>query len=124
MPVRVLIADDVEVIRSVIRDLLAREPTIEVCGEAANFSQTFDLATSLKPDVILLDLHMPDGERPKSAFANLRLFSTQSRILAMSLWHEDEETQIIARGYGAVELLDKGKLFNELIPAIQRVSRE
>ena len=42
----------------------------------------------------------------------------------MSLWHEDEETQIIARGYGAVELLDKGKLFNELIPAIQRVSRE
>jgi chemotaxis response regulator CheB len=124
MPVRVLIADDVEVIRSVIRDLLAREPTIEVCGEAANFSQTFDLATSLKPDVILLDLHMPDGDRPKSDFVKLRLLSTQSRILAMSLWHEDDETQIIARGYGAVELLDKGKLFNELIPAIQRVSRE
>jgi DNA-binding NtrC family response regulator len=71
MPVRVLIADDVEVIRSVIRDLLAREPTIEVCGEAANFSQTFDLATSLKPDVILLDLHMPDGDRPKSDFVKV-----------------------------------------------------
>jgi DNA-binding NarL/FixJ family response regulator len=124
MPVRVLIADDAEVIRRCIRKMLACEPRIEVCGEASSFSQTLDLATSLKPDVILLDLYMLDGDRPESGFAKLRLLSTRSSVLAMSLWVEDEETQIIARGYGAVELLDKGKLFNELIPAIQRVSRE
>jgi DNA-binding NarL/FixJ family response regulator len=124
MPIRVLIAADVEVIREAIRNLLACEPTIEVCGEARSFSQTLDLATSLKPDVILLDLYMPDGESPESGFVKLRLLSTRSRILAMALWHEDEETQIIAQGYGAVELLDKGKLFNELIPAIQRVNCE
>jgi two-component system response regulator DevR len=122
MPVRVLIADDAEVIRKAIRDLLASEPTIEVCGEAITFSQTLDSAASLKPDVILLDLHMPDSERPESAFVKLKLLSTSSRILAISLW-QDEETKIIAQGYGAVELLDKGKLFNELIPAIQRLSR-
>jgi DNA-binding NarL/FixJ family response regulator len=78
-PVRVLIADDADVIRKAIRGLLACEPNIEVCGEARSFS--------------------------------------------MSLW-QDEETQTIAQGYGAVALLDKGKLFDELIPAIQRVSRE
>jgi DNA-binding NarL/FixJ family response regulator len=122
MPVRVLIADDAEVIRKAIRDLLASEPTIEVCGEARTFSETRDLATSLKPAVILLDLHMPDSESPESEFVKLKLLSTSSRILAISLW-QDEETKIIAQGYGAVELLDKGKLFNELIPAIQRLSR-
>jgi DNA-binding NarL/FixJ family response regulator len=121
MPLRVLIADDAEVIRGAIRSLLASERTIEVCGEAKSFPQTLDLAISLKPDVILLDLHMPDGQDAESAFVKLRLLSTGSRVLAMSLW-QDEETQIIAQGYGAVELLDKGKLFDELIPAIQRVT--
>jgi DNA-binding NarL/FixJ family response regulator len=122
-PVRVLIADDAEVIRTAIRGLLACEPAIEVCGEAVSFSQTLYLAATLQPDVILLDLHMPDGDSFESAFVKLRLLSIGSRILAMSLW-QDEETKIIAQGYGAAELLDKGKLFNELIPAIQRVSRE
>ena len=123
-PVRVLIADDAEVIRKCIRRMLACEPRIEVCGEASSFSQTLDLATSLKPDVILLDLYMADGDGPESGFVKLRLLSTRSRVLAMSLWLEDAETQIIARGCGAAELLDKGKLFNELIPAIHRLSRE
>ena len=71
---------------------------------------------------ILLDLHMPDDDTSESAFFKIRLLSIGSRVLAMSLWR-DEETQIIAQGYGAAELLDKGRLFNELIPAIQRVSR-
>ena len=88
-----------------------------------SFSQTLYLAATLQPDVILLDLHMPDGDRFESAFVKVRLLSVRSRILAMSLW-QDEETQTIAQGYGAVVLLDKGKLFDELIPAIQRVSRE
>jgi DNA-binding NarL/FixJ family response regulator len=122
MPVRVLIADDAEVIRRAIRGLLACEPTIEVCGEAESFSQTLYLAATLQPDVILLDLHMPDGDSFESAFVKVRLLSIRSHILAMSLW-QDEETQIIAQGYGAVELLDKGKLFDELIPAIRRMSR-
>jgi DNA-binding NarL/FixJ family response regulator len=121
MAVRVLIADDAEVIRKAITDLLASEPSIEVCGEARTFSETLGLATSLKPDVILLDLHMPDSESPESGFVQLRLLSTGSRILAISLW-QDEETKIIAQGYGALALLDKGKLFDELVPAIQRVA--
>ena len=121
MSVRVLIADDAEVIRTAIRDLLASEPTVEVCGEAGNYSQTIYLAATLQPDVILLDLHMPDDDSFDSAFVKLRLLSIGSRILAMSLWR-DAETQIIGQGYGAVELLDKGKLFNELIPAIRRAS--
>jgi CheY-like chemotaxis protein len=96
---------------------------LEVCGEARTFSETLDLATSLKPDVILLDLHMPDSESPESEFVKFKLLSTSSRIVAISLW-QDEETKIIAQGYRAVRLLDKAKLCDELIPAIQRVSRQ
>ena len=123
LPVRVLIADDADAIRKCIRGLLECEPTVEVCGEAASFSQTLELAATLKPDVILLDLHMPDGNRFESAFVKSQLLST-SQVLAISLSQQDGETEIIADGYGAAALLDKAKLFDELIPAIQHVSRQ
>lgn len=123
MPVRVLIADDAEVVRRTVRKFLECEPAIDVCGEASTFPQTLELATSLKPDVIILDIHMPDGDGTESASVQLRLLCKQLRILGMSLW-QDEETQIAAECYGAVELLDKANLCDELIPAIQRVSRQ
>jgi chemotaxis response regulator CheB len=122
--VRVLVADDAEVIRRMLRRLVECEPSIQVCGEAVSFSQTLELATSLNPDVILLDLHMPDDRSSESAFVKRRLRCISSCILAMSLLHEDGETQMIAKGYGAVALLDKAKLFDELIPAIQRLGRQ
>ena len=67
----------------------------------------------LQPDVFC-SIALPDGDTFESAFVKLRLLSIGSRVLARSLW-QDEETQIIAQGYGAVELVDKGRLFNELI---------
>ena len=121
LPVRVLIADDAEAIRKCIRGLLECEPTIGVCGEAASFSQTLELAATLKPDVILLDLHMPDGHRFESAVVKSQLLST-SQVLAISLSQRDGETEILANSYGASAMLDKAKLFDELIPAIQRAS--
>lgn len=56
--------------------------------------------------------------RPK-----VQLSKLSSHVLAMSLLHEDGETQIIAQSYGAVALLDKALLLDELIPAIHRVSQ-
>jgi two-component system, NarL family, response regulator DevR len=123
LPIRVLIADDAEAIRKCIRGLLGCEPTIDVCGEAASFSRTLELAATLKPDVILLDLHMPDGHRFESAVVKSQLLST-SQVLAISLSQQDGEAEILANGYGAAALLDKAKLFDELIPAIQRVNGE
>jgi DNA-binding NarL/FixJ family response regulator len=64
MPIRVLIADDTELMRLAIATLLEREPRIEVVGEAANFAETLKLTTTaLEPDVLLLDLQMPDERR-------------------------------------------------------------
>ena len=53
MPIRVLIADDTELMRLTIATLLEREPRIEVVGEAANFAETLKLTAMLEPDVLL-----------------------------------------------------------------------
>ena len=115
MPISVLLADDAEVIRTAIRGLLKGEPSIEVCGEAVNFSQTIELAANLKPDIILLDLRMPDSDKFEPNSLALQLAST--KVLAMSFLGDDE-AKTLAESYGAVAMLDKAKLFDELVPAI------
>lgn len=122
MPISVLLADDAEVIRAAIRGLLKGESSIEVCGEAANFSQTIELAAKLKPDIILLDLRMPDSDKFEPNSLALQLAST-SKVLAMSFLGDDE-AKTLAESYGAVAMLDKAKLFDELVPAILDIGHQ
>jgi DNA-binding NarL/FixJ family response regulator len=60
--IRVLLADDHPVVREGLRGMLAAEPDIEVVGEAASGPEAVTLAARLRPDVILMDLRMPDGD--------------------------------------------------------------
>jgi chemotaxis response regulator CheB len=60
MPVKVLLTDDSEVVRRVIRGLLEQYPKFVLVGEAASFAQTIQMANALKPQVILMDLHIRD----------------------------------------------------------------
>jgi CheY-like chemotaxis protein len=91
---RVLLADDAEVIRNAVSRLLEAEPTIKVVGVAENFSQTLQMAASLRPDVVLLDLHMPDGHAFQPAFVKSELALAGARVLGMSLssGEDDEES--------------------------------
>jgi DNA-binding NarL/FixJ family response regulator len=58
-PVRILIADDHELIREGMRTLLQKEPSWVVCGEASTGSQALAMALELKPDLVVLDLSLP-----------------------------------------------------------------
>ena len=107
--IRVLIADDAKVIRKTVRNFLESESTVQVCGEAASLSQTLDLAASLRPDVILLDLHMLDSADFAPSFVKSMLLST-SQVLAMSLPMDGDDMDMLASEYGAVTLLDKARL--------------
>jgi chemotaxis response regulator CheB len=120
-PVTVLLADDADVIRRTVKRFLEAEPSIRIVGEAINFKQTISMAETLRPDVILLDLHMPDGDQFKPAFVKNQLSRCGSRVLAISLsgdYQNDEECRVLAESFGAVALLDKSLFYDELIPAI------
>jgi chemotaxis response regulator CheB len=117
--VSVLVVDDADVIRKTLRDFLKGEPAIKLLGEASNFAEAISMTAALKPDVVLLDLHMPDDHSFNPEFVKTNL--SGARVLAMSLsgdYASEEDTRLLAENFGAVRTLDKAKLCDELIPAI------
>jgi DNA-binding NarL/FixJ family response regulator len=114
----VLLADDAEIIRNVLTRMLGTQPEICILGEAKTFAETLKMTATLKPDVVVMDVHMP-GERDFNAnFIKVELLSSAKHVLAMSLWNDDE-SKAVAQSYGASTLLDKSTLALTLIPAIE-----
>src|SRR5882724_11699683 len=116
MCVKVLLAEDAEVMRRAIRSLLSEREDIKVVGEAAKFPEVLQKTTDLKPDVIVIDLHMP-GDNFSAPFLN------GHKLLAIS-FANDDEAKALAESIGAAKLLDKMELANELIPAILELAPE
>jgi chemotaxis response regulator CheB len=117
--VALLIADDADVIRKTLRNFLKGEPAIKLLGEARSFAEVISMTVALKPDVILLDLHMPDDRSFSPEFVKANL--SGARVVAMSLlsdFENEEEARLLAENYGAVRVLDKAELCDELVPAI------
>jgi two-component system invasion response regulator UvrY len=114
---RVVISDDSDIMRSAIRGRLEDDPAIEIVGEAASFAETIDIVYGSEPDVVVLDLTLPEKEQfsPELVKSVLRSVTT----VAVSIAH-DEAAHALARSYGAVTLLDKINLYTVLIPAIQQ----
>ena len=119
MPIKVLLADDSEIVRRGIRALLRSQPEIELVGEAANFRQTIRMINELKPQVIVLDLHMPDGTEATLLDVKSHLHH-DSCVLPMSVG-DDPETKALAESLGTVPLLDKMELGDRLTPAIMQL---
>lgn len=82
-PIRVLLADDHPVVRSGIRTLLDKAVDIEVIGEAASGTQALQMIEDLRPDVILLDMEMPDLKGTEVA-QKLQQQKSSVKILALS----------------------------------------
>jgi DNA-binding NarL/FixJ family response regulator len=108
-PVRLLIADDSAIIRRAICVLLQAQTGIAVCGEAQDYADLLKKLSVSTTDVVLVDIRMP---------ATIKDQLNGSCLLAMS-FANDEETVSLAKGYGALKLLDKMELASTLIPAIE-----
>jgi DNA-binding NarL/FixJ family response regulator len=118
--IRVLLADDSPIMLEAIRKLLHDEPQIKIVGEASTFASAMQMIADLKPDVLLLDLHMPQKRGLHVPLVKAQLNCVEY-TLAIS-FANDEEAKSLAASYGAVALLDKMSLYSQLVPAITRLT--
>src|SRR6266481_281707 len=121
MCVKVFLADDADVMRKAIRSLLSNREDISVVGEASNFLETVKKTSELHPDLIILDLNMPD--RSHIAPSESKRLLNGAKVLAITLGTDDLKEELLD-SVGAVRLLDKAELSNELIPAILELAPE
>ena len=116
---RILIADDHHLVRRGVGDLLAREEGWEICGEASDATQAFEKASELIPDLILLDISMPDGSGLEIA-RRIRQKIPRVKILMMS-HHDPTQFSQSAIASGANGCIDKARLALDLIGMIKNL---
>ena len=119
--IRILIADDHPVVRDGLAAMLGTQPDFEVVAVAANGRETVRLAAELRPDVVLLDLEMPELDGVE-ALARLRAASPAVRALVFTAFDTDERILSAVRA-GAQGYLLKGAPRDELFRAIRVVSQ-
>jgi two-component system, NarL family, response regulator LiaR len=117
MTIRVVIADDHRVVREGLRYLLSREEDIEVVGEAEDGAQTVRVASATNPDVLLLDLYMPelDGHGVLAALGD----NPHHPAVVVLTSAIDDENLIRAVHSGATSYLHKTAAAEEVIAAVR-----
>jgi DNA-binding NarL/FixJ family response regulator len=118
-PIRVLIADDHALVRAGIRALVEKIKGLVVVGEAGKGSEALELAKQLKPNLMLVDLTMPDGGGFE-VLAQVKNQFPEIRVIILTV-HEAGEYAIRALREGAAGFLPKSAASTELEQAIQTV---
>jgi len=119
--IRILVADDHVVVRQGIRALLATEPDIEVVGEAENGQEAVAETDRLQPDVILMDLVMPEMDGIE-AIRRITAQQPEARILVLTSFAADDKVFPAIKA-GALGYLLKDSGPEELVGAIHQVHR-
>lgn len=119
-PIRVLIADDHTLFRGGLRALLASVADIEVIGEAASGKETVLQAAELQPDIILMDIQMPDLNGIEATRQILRT-SPHIGILMLTMFQDDDSVFAAMRA-GARGYILKGADQEELLRAVRAIA--
>jgi DNA-binding NarL/FixJ family response regulator len=120
-PVRVLLADDQALFREALATLLEVRSEIDVVGEAGDGAAALEQSARLRPDVVLMDLHMPvlDGI---AATRRLKVEQPEVRVLALTTFDDDEDVFAALRA-GAVGYLLKDVASDRLVEALLAAAR-
>jgi DNA-binding NarL/FixJ family response regulator len=118
--IRVLIADDHPLFRGGLRSLLESVDDVEVVGEATNGVEAVELARTSSPDVVVMDLNMPELGGIEATRRVVE--STESVHVLVMTMHEDDEAVFAALRAGAQGYVLKGALQDETLRAIRAVA--
>src|ERR1700689_3198431 len=118
-PIRVLIADDHAIFRDGLRKLLGSDDDILVVGEAANGADCIKLLTKTKPDILLLDLRMPDKDG-LAVLEEVNFDQLPTRVIVLTA-AEDDRDVVRAMRLGARGIVLKKSASDLLVKSIHRV---
>ena len=121
MSKRILIADDGDAVRQVIRAFFEARTDLQVCGEAADGAEVIDKAKQLKPDLILLDLAMPMMNGVEAASV-LKGLMPETPIVLYTMY-DDAVGKSIAAAAGVRAVVSKPDGIGKLVECVQSVLR-
>jgi len=121
-PLKILIADDSEVLRKSLRSFLESHPGWKVCGEAVDGRDAVEKAAALQPDVILLDISMPNLDGFEAA-RRIHQNRPDAQIIFVTQ-HDSHEMAVRATQAGARCYISKSHIIRELIPAVEAAARQ
>jgi len=114
---RILIADDRATMRSTLRHLLTVYGNLDVCGEAEDGRQAVDAAVALKPDLVLLDFKMPNGDGLRAA-SEIREKLPETPIVIFTLF-KSGELESLAKQVGVRAVISKEEGVVKLLHTIE-----
>jgi DNA-binding NarL/FixJ family response regulator len=118
-PIRVLMADDHVIFRDGLRKLLESEDDIKIVGEASTGNECVHMLTKLKPDILLLDLRMPDKDG-LAVLEEVNFESLTTRVIVLTAGEDDWEA-VRAMRLGARGIVLKQSASDLLVKSIRRV---
>ncbi len=120
-PLRIFLADDHELLRSGIRCLLEAEPGWEVCGEASNGRDAVDQVAYLRPDIVIIDIGMPELNGLE-ATRQIVKSSEKTKVIILTV-HESHQVVREVLNAGAKGYILKSDASRDLVTAIQALQR-
>jgi len=118
--IRILLADDHAMVRQGFRMILAAQPDMEIVGEAGNGREALALAGELQPDIVVMDVAMPELNGIE-ATRRITTASPRTRVLALSMYKDSVYVREILRA-GARGFLLKDAIDRDLLAAVRSVA--
>jgi DNA-binding NarL/FixJ family response regulator len=121
-PVRLVLADDERMVRTALRVILDSEPDLEVVGEAATGAEAVSVVRALRPDVVLMDVRMPQVDGIRATERILAALDAPPRIVVVTTFENDAYVYEALRA-GAAGFLLKRASAQDLVRAVRLVAR-